>query len=116
MLYSCTSNSKINLLHERAVRMVYNDRTSSFEDIYIKDNSFTVHDFIIQSLATEIIKLSNNITPTIIDDLFTRSHHSYSLCSIIFCSRYSEFKPASYPLSRGIMKDVKEAHRCAYCS
>ena len=61
--------------------MIYNDWTSSFEDLYIEDNSFTDHDFIIQSLAIEIIKFSDNITPTVVDDLFARSHHSYKLFS-----------------------------------
>ena len=28
-----------------------------------------------------MFKISNNEAPTIIDDLFTRSHHSYNLCS-----------------------------------
>lgn len=31
------------------------------------------------SLAIEMFKVSNNIAPTIIDKLFTKSHYSYNL-------------------------------------
>ena len=31
--------------------MIYNDQTSSFEELFEKDNSFTVYEFSIQSLA-----------------------------------------------------------------
>ena len=80
MFHSRKSNNKINLLHERALRMVYNDRISSFQDLLDKDNSFTVHHFNIQSLAIEMIKVTNNIATTIIGDLFT-TYYSYSLPS-----------------------------------
>ena len=78
MFHSRKSNNKINLLHERALRMIYNDQISSFQELLDKDNSFTVHHFNIQSLAIEMFKVINNIAATIIDDLFT-THHSYNL-------------------------------------
>ena len=74
MFHSQTSNNKISLLHERALRMIFNDQYSSFEELLEKNNSFTVHDFSIQSLSIEMFEVKNNIAPTIIDDLFTRSH------------------------------------------
>ena len=78
MFHSRKSNNKINFLHERALRMIYNDRISSFQDLLDKDNSFTVHHFNIQSLAIEMIKVINNIAATIIGDLFT-TYYSYNL-------------------------------------
>ena len=82
MFHSRKSNNKINLLHERALRMIYNDQFSSFQELLDKDNSFTVHHFNIQSLslAIEMFKVINNILATIIDDLFT-TYHSYNLRS-----------------------------------
>ena len=71
MFHSRKSNNKINLLHERALRMIYNDQISSFQELLEKDNSFTIHHFNIQSLAIEMFKVINNIAATIIDDLFT---------------------------------------------
>ena len=78
MFHSRESNNKINLLHERALRMNCNDQISSFQEFLEKDNSFTVHHFNIQSVAIEMFKVINNIAATIIDDLFT-TYHSYNL-------------------------------------
>ena len=75
MFQSRKSNNKINLLHERALRMIYNDQMSSFQELLDKDNSFTVRHFNIQSLAIEMFKVINNI-----GDLFT-TYHSYNLRS-----------------------------------
>ena len=36
-------NSKINALHFRALRIVYRDNMSSFEDLLFKDKSLKVH-------------------------------------------------------------------------
>ena len=74
MFHSRKSNNKISLLHERALRMIYNDQISSFQELLGKDNSFTVHHFNIQSLAIEMFKVVNNIAATIIGDLFTTYH------------------------------------------
>ena len=80
MFHSRKSNNKINLLHERALRMIYNDQISSFQELLDKDNSFTVHHFNIQSLAIEMFKVINNIAAIIIDDVLT-AYHSYNLRS-----------------------------------
>ena len=80
MFHSRKSNNKINLLHERALRMIYNDQISSFQEHFDKDDSFTVHHFNIQSLAIEMFKVLNNIAATIIHNLFT-TYHSYNLHS-----------------------------------
>ena len=80
MFHSRESNNKINLLHERALRMIYNDQILSFQGLLEKGNSFTVRHFNAQSLATEMFKVINNIVAAIIDDLFT-AYHSYNLRS-----------------------------------
>ena len=80
MFHSRKSHNKINLLHERALRMIYSDQISSFQELLEKCNSFTVHHFNIQSLANEMFKVINNIAATIIDDLFI-TYHSYNLRS-----------------------------------
>ena len=45
MFYSRTTNNKINKLHERALRPVYDDYVSAFEELLEKDNSFTVYHY-----------------------------------------------------------------------
>ena len=44
-------NSKINALHYRAVKLVYCDNESSFEELLIRDKSITVHHRNIHYLA-----------------------------------------------------------------
>ena len=41
MFYSRTTNNEINKLHERALRLVYDDYVSAFEELLEKNNSFT---------------------------------------------------------------------------
>ena len=40
MFHSRTLNKHINKIHERAMRLVYDDNVSSFEEFLNKDNSF----------------------------------------------------------------------------
>ena len=43
MFHSRTLNNKINRLHERALRVVYKNENSSFQELVDKDNSITIH-------------------------------------------------------------------------
>ena len=44
MFHSRKLNNRINTLHERALRIVYQDRISSFDELLSKDGSFTIHE------------------------------------------------------------------------
>ena len=59
MFLSRALSNEINSLHERALRITYGDRSSSFEDLLKKDNSVSIHHRNIQVLATEISKVKN---------------------------------------------------------
>ena len=61
MFHSRQINHKINKLHERAQRIVYNDHISSFEELLSKDKSATVHQRNLQKLATEMYKILNRL-------------------------------------------------------
>ena len=80
MFHSRRSNNEIKLFHERALTMIYNDQISSFQELLDRDNSFTVHHFIVQSSAIEMFKVINIIAASIIDGVFT-TYHSYDLRS-----------------------------------
>ena len=54
MCHSRTLNNKINKLHERALRLVYDDRQSTFEELLNIDKSVTNHHRNLQTLATEV--------------------------------------------------------------
>ena len=43
MCHNRTLKNKINKLYERALRLVYDDRESTFEELLNKDQSVTIH-------------------------------------------------------------------------
>ena len=73
MFHSRTINGKINKLHERALRVVYSDRSSSFEELIEQDKSFSIHERNLQKLAVEMYKAKNKISPIPVQKLFQRS-------------------------------------------
>ena len=63
-------NHKINKLHEWALRIVYNDHFSSFEERLSKDKSVTVHERNPQILTSEMYKILNGLSPDNTQDTF----------------------------------------------
>ena len=59
MVHSRFLNNKINRLHERCLRIIYNDKRSSFEELLVKDNSVSGRHNNIHTLAIEMYKLPN---------------------------------------------------------
>ena len=51
-------NNKLNNLHYRGLRMVYNDDISSFEHLLQMDGSVTIHYQNVRSLAVEMFRSS----------------------------------------------------------
>ena len=81
MNHNKSINKKINNLHERALRLIYCDHSSNFQELLQRDNSVTIHQKNIQALAIMMYKVVNNIAPTIVSELFFFSNVNYSLRS-----------------------------------
>ncbi len=79
MFHSRSINMRINRLHERALRLVYNDQDSTFEDLLTKDKSCTIHQRNIQALALEIFKTKNSLNPVFMKDIFIERSNRYNL-------------------------------------
>ena len=80
MFHSRTINNKMNRLHERTLRIVYSDFKSTFEGLLMKDNSFSIHEKNIQSLAIEIYKFLNGLSPSFQNNIFHKNiSNSYDL-------------------------------------
>ena len=88
MCHSRTNNSKINRLYERCLRIVYNDKQSSFNELLEKDGSVSIHMRNIQILATEMYKLINNLSSPTMNRVFKLNSDSrYNLRQILQFSR-----------------------------
>ena len=70
MCYSRTVNNKINKLHERYRRIVYNDKKSFFKELIESDKSVPIRIKNLQVLATEMFKVYRNISPLSLDNYF----------------------------------------------
>ena len=70
MFHSRKLNHRINTLHKRALCIVYQDSKLSFEDLLAKDESFTIHERNIQTLAIELYKVWYGLSPKIMELVF----------------------------------------------
>ena len=75
MFHNRNLNNKLNRLHERALRMIYDDDNSTFRDLLVKDRAYTIHERNIQSLAIECFKAYKNIGPSLLHDIFRRADY-----------------------------------------
>ena len=80
MSHSCANNGKINRLQARCLRIISSDKQSSFETLFEKDGSVSVHNQNHQILATEVYKIKNDLFPSIVTELFEqRNEQHYGL-------------------------------------
>ena len=73
------SNKLINRIHERALRIAYCDYVSDFEGLLSKDDSITIHERNIQTLACEVYSTINNCNPSFMGEIFNMKVNNYSL-------------------------------------
>ena len=70
MLHSRRLNNKINRLHERCLRVVYNNNQNTFEELLELDNSVSIHYKNLRCLAIELYKIFSGTSPDIMKDVF----------------------------------------------
>ena len=56
MFYSRRLNKRIDHIHERTLRIIYQDYNSSFKELLRKDSSLTIHQRNLKLLVTEMFK------------------------------------------------------------
>ena len=83
LIWICHSrkfNNQINKLHERALRLVFNNKSSSFRELLERDNSVTIiQKRNIQILLTEMLKVKSRLVQEIMTENFKFKDHSYDL-------------------------------------
>ena len=77
MSHSRKLNVRVNQLHERALRIVYQDYSSSFTDLFEKDNSTTIHNRNIELLATGLFKVKNGLSSPFMNEIFVENAQNY---------------------------------------
>ena len=77
MFHSRKLNSRVNKLHEKVIRIAYQDYTSSFTELLEKDNSTTIHNRIIQLLAAELFKVKNGLSTPFMNEIFVENEQHY---------------------------------------
>ena len=76
---SKTANKDINKTNKRALRVLYGDYDSSFDQLLARAGSITVHQKNLQSLMIEIYKTMNHLNPSYIWEFFVKKDIPYKL-------------------------------------
>ena len=87
MCHSRENSNKINRLHERCLRIIYNDKKLSFNALLEKDGSVSIHERNIKILATEMFKVSKNRAPPQMHEIFKlkgQPHYNLRYNSLFF--------------------------------
>ena len=70
MFHSRQLNNKINSIHEKALRITFNDSKSTFEESLDKENSASIRHRNLQVLATKMFKIKNITAPELLNEDF----------------------------------------------
>ena len=63
-------NNKINCIHERALRITYNNKSSSYGEPLTKDSSVTIDNRNIRALAIKICKVIHGVSSSLLHKVF----------------------------------------------
>ena len=63
-------NNHINRIHERALRIAYQEHSSTFNELLAKDSSSKIHDRNLQKLLIKIFKVKMKLAPEIMNEVF----------------------------------------------
>ena len=80
MCHNRTYNNKINRLHERCLRLIYNHKRSSFKDLLEKDSSVSLHHKNLQAPVIEMFKVHTKTSSEVIQEVFeVKEQGNYNL-------------------------------------
>ena len=102
MFHSRELNNPINSIHERALRLVYQDNSLSFAELLEKDNSVTIHQRNLQVLATDIFQLKNGLVSEIMNVVFETQNPAYN-----FRSEATHFKTENIKTTNDGIQSVR---------
>ena len=78
MFHNRAMEHRINRIHERALRRIYpNQNQLTLKELLEKNKAVSIHQRNLQTLATEIYKARNKISPEVVISLFEFTNKKY---------------------------------------
>ena len=74
-----TTNNTVSSVHKRALRVLLNDYTSSFEELLHRKEEVTIHEKKLQKLMLEVNRRMTSANPSLLWEFFSKKVFPYSL-------------------------------------
>ena len=87
---SSRNANKLNKIQERSLRLITNDKTSTFEHLLQANNKITTHQRNLQVLMVEVFKIINGFAPTIMEDFFLFRENTHNIRNFQIISNESK--------------------------
>ena len=78
MFHSRKLNNRLNNIHERALKIIYRDYESNFQQLLKQNSLVSIHHRNLQTLATKIFKTKSGLNPVIMEDVFKFKNLAYN--------------------------------------
>ena len=92
MFHSRAMEHRINRIHKRTLRLIYpNQHQLTFKELLEKNKTVSIHQRNLQTLATEIYKAKNKISPEVVNSLFEFTNKNYNLRNVLILKRKRYF-------------------------
>ena len=112
MFYSRTLNHRIIIrIHERALRIAYDDYLLDFEELLVKDNTVRIYKHNLRTLEIEMYKISNNLSPLFTRDMMTEICVPYITRST---TRVEEDGSGSFQCTKKSNYEIPRTKRVSY--
>ena len=99
-------NDAFNNIHERALRLIYNDHVKSFNSILTENNLKTIHKKTLDFVATKIYKFQDDLSPPVMNDIF------FSRQNICNLRKFQKFSTSTKNNKNFGTESLIEAHNC----
>ena len=96
MLHNRALNYRINKMHGRALRLVYQNKNLSFNEVLELDNAVTIYQKSFKVLVTRFFKVKNNWSSEIMKQVLNFQEPYYDLRSETSQSRRENIKTTNY--------------------
>ena len=106
------TNNRTNHLHERTLRIVYNESQSSFENLLRKDRLVSINHRNIRSFAIDIYKIKNNMSTPTMSEVFEK--RNFFFIHFINFSHNRKFTPFTTKYKNKIIMIIKTCAETYY--